>query len=63
MQISRHWRLKAKRYRLEGVRYSNGEVGFTRKYMYSYGKEGEPRSITNEVEPIPLPLVLVTLKK
>ena len=26
MQISRHWRIKAKRYRLEGVRYSNGEV-------------------------------------
>jgi hypothetical protein len=26
MQISRHWRLKAKRYRLEGVRYSNGAV-------------------------------------
>ncbi len=26
MQISRHWRLKAKRYRLEGVRFSNGEV-------------------------------------
>jgi hypothetical protein len=26
MQNSRHWRIKAKRYRLEGVRYSNGEV-------------------------------------
>lgn len=26
MQISRHWRMKAQRYRLEGVRYANGEV-------------------------------------
>jgi hypothetical protein len=26
MQISRHWRLNAKRYRLEGVRYETGAV-------------------------------------
>ncbi len=26
MQISRHWRLNSQRYRLEGVRYINGEV-------------------------------------
>jgi len=26
MQISRHWRLNSQRYRLEGVRYYNGEV-------------------------------------
>lgn len=26
MQISRHWRLNAQRYRLEGYRYQNGEV-------------------------------------
>ena len=26
MQISRHWRLNSQRYRLEGVRYENGEV-------------------------------------
>jgi hypothetical protein len=26
MQISRHWRMKAQRYRLEGVRYENGTV-------------------------------------
>lgn len=26
MQISRHWRLNSQRYRLEGVRYQNGEV-------------------------------------
>lgn len=26
MQISRHWRLNAQRYRLEGIRFNNGEV-------------------------------------
>ncbi len=26
MQISRHWRLNAVRYRLQGVRYENGET-------------------------------------
>ena len=26
MQISRHWRLNAQRYRLQGVRYQNGET-------------------------------------
>ncbi|MCU0498468.1 MAG: hypothetical protein MUF87_14045 [Anaerolineae bacterium] len=26
MQISRHWRLNAQRYRLEGTRYPNGSV-------------------------------------
>lgn len=26
MQISRHWRIKSQRYRLEGVRYENGEI-------------------------------------
>lgn len=26
MQISRHWRMNSQRYRLQGVRYGNGEV-------------------------------------
>jgi hypothetical protein len=26
MQISRHWRLNPQRYRLQGVRYENGQV-------------------------------------
>jgi hypothetical protein len=26
MQISRHWRMNPQRYRLQGVRYANGEV-------------------------------------
>ena len=26
MQISRHWRMNSQRYRLQGVRYENGEI-------------------------------------
>ena len=26
MQISRHWRMNSNRYRLQGVRYGNGDV-------------------------------------
>ena len=26
MQISRHWRIKPQRYRLEGMRFENGEI-------------------------------------
>ena len=28
MQISRHWRMKSQRYRLQGVRYDDGHVSF-----------------------------------
>lgn len=38
MQISRHWRLNAQRYRLEGVRYTNGAVSLQER----------PSSIQNE---------------
>lgn len=31
MQISRHWRMNAQRYRLEGVRYDNGEVSLQQR--------------------------------
>jgi hypothetical protein len=31
MQISRHWRLNSKRYRLEGVRYENGDVSLQQR--------------------------------
>ena len=35
MQISRHWRLNAQRYRLEGFRSSNGEVNLQNRPTYS----------------------------
>jgi hypothetical protein len=31
MQISRHWRLNAQRYRLEGYRNANGEVSLQKR--------------------------------
>ena len=31
MQISRHWRIKPQRYRLEGVRYENGEISLSNR--------------------------------
>lgn len=31
MQISRHWRLNAQRYRLEGVRYQSGSVSLQQR--------------------------------
>jgi hypothetical protein len=33
MQISRHWRLNAKRYRLEGVRYTTGDVSLQERTL------------------------------
>jgi hypothetical protein len=38
MQISRHWRLKSQRYRLEGVRYANGEVSLQARPMPLHDK-------------------------
>jgi hypothetical protein len=31
MQISRHWRIKAQRYRLEGIRHENGEISLSNR--------------------------------
>lgn len=41
MQISRHWRLNANRYRLQGVRYENGDVSL----------QNRPMVATAEVQP------------
>lgn len=40
MQISRHWRMNAKRYRLEGVRYDSGAVSL----------QGRPNAIGSNAE-------------
>jgi hypothetical protein len=39
MQISRHWRLNSKRYRLEGVRYQNGEVSLQERPISSEAEQ------------------------
>lgn len=33
MQISRHWRLNSQRYRLQGIRYQNGDVSLQNRPM------------------------------
>jgi len=38
MQISRHWRMNPQRYRLQGVRYANGEVSL----------QARPQPVTEE---------------
>jgi hypothetical protein len=35
MQISRHWRIKPQRYRLEGVRYQNGDTSLQNRPVRS----------------------------
>ena len=33
MQISRHWRMNAQRYRLEGVQYENGNIAVQARHL------------------------------
>jgi hypothetical protein len=49
MQISRHWRLNSQRYRLQGVRYQNGEVSLQARPAPRNQKEGQKtEQITSE---------------
>lgn len=36
MQISRHWRLNATRYRLEGIQYEDGSVSLQKRPQTDY---------------------------
>ncbi|HVU11874.1 MAG TPA: hypothetical protein VHD90_11375 [Phototrophicaceae bacterium] len=53
MQISRHWRLNSQRYRLEGVRYVNGEVRLQARPLQAT----EPRETP---KPVQAPATVVT---
>ncbi len=54
MQISRHWRLNSQRYRLEGVRYINGDVRLQARPL----RCAEPReNETPKPTQIPTPVV------
>ncbi len=46
MQISRHWRMNSQRYRLEGVRYVNGEIRLNARQQPCV----EPRETTKSVQ-------------
>lgn len=52
MQISRHWRLNAQRYRLEGVRYEDGEVALQEKTRHE--QEMVAESVAEAVEDQPV---------
>jgi hypothetical protein len=52
MQISRHWRMKAQRYRLEGVRYENGAVNIqARPALVAYeARQQNNETVNKDVE-------------
>ena len=55
MQISRHWRLNSQRYRLEGVRYVNGEVRLQARPLPC----AEPHQ-NEQAKPVQVPAPVVT---
>lgn len=48
MQISRHWRLNANRYRLQGVRYENGDVSLQNRPMVTNTVEEQQTVVNTE---------------
>lgn len=52
MQISRHWRLNSQRYRLQGVRYENGEVSLqSRPAFLTVQQQPETKSVIQNDKP------------
>ncbi len=54
MQISRHWRKNAQRYRLEGVRYENGEAHLQPRVIPAVRQQPAEAS-----KPVPVRLAVV----
>ncbi len=52
MQISRHWRLNSQRYRLEGVRYVNGEVRLQPRVLPSLEQHEVSDKLVQERVPV-----------
>ncbi len=48
MQISRHWRMNAQRYRLQGVRYENGEIRLVARALPCAEAQREPAKAQQE---------------
>lgn len=46
MQISRHWRMNATRYRLEGVRYETGAVSLQDRPVVQTGNANHSKTET-----------------
>ena len=52
MQISRHWRLNSQRYRLEGVRYGNGEVRLQARVLPNADQPETSKKLVQERVPV-----------
>jgi hypothetical protein len=50
MQISRHWRMNSQRYRLEGVRYENGQVSLQNRPAPTANET--PRQVETTTQPV-----------
>lgn len=50
MQITRHWRMKPTRYRLEGVRYQDGTVDLQGRARQTYEPQNEASSVPVQVK-------------
>lgn len=53
MQISRHWRIKQQRYRLEGVRYENGEVSLQARPVPQHDTEAREHDMIAHRDALP----------
>jgi hypothetical protein len=56
MQISRHWRIKSQRYRLEGVRYQNGDISLQNRPVSHSEAERRTELDTQETHAVRQPL-------
>ncbi len=52
MQITRHWRMNAQRYRLEGVRYEDGEVDLQARPRAEAEAQEQEKEANRELQPV-----------
>ena len=55
MQISRHWRIKPQRYRLEGLRYENGEISLQTRPAPTHDAPSKRDAHVTQVVAQPIP--------
>jgi len=55
MQISRHWRIKSQRYRLEGLRYENGEISLQTRPAPAHDEPHKRETHVTQVVAQPIP--------
>lgn len=56
MQISRHWRIKPQRYRLEGIRYQNGDISLQNRPAPQVEYQRKSTLDTQEIQVAPQPV-------